>query len=179
MTGDKAMKGNGIERDVMQAWRANKQSGLRVGNAFLRGSSTETPFLRKIWRSTRTRWQRLALVAFVGWVMYALLLSPHGWLQLMAVRRQVQALESEVSELERRETWLGQMSEQMETDEQFYLDKRAREDLGYARENERVYKLTPNDEDDRFLTEGEIRGGERFSERRGESMPSADAGRGK
>jgi len=141
-------------------------TGLPAGQArWPRGQGGETLFLRKFWQSTRSRWQRFALLGFVVWAVYTLVLSPHGWLQLMAVRQDVNALQKEVDELERRRAGLGQLELEMDTQEPFQLEKRAREEFGYARENERIYLLPRNGEDDRCLTEGELRGGDRFSDR--------------
>jgi len=157
-----------MRRKDRRTWESALRSGAGpMGESrLLRAASDETLFLRKLWHSTRTRWQRLGLVAFFLWVVYAVMFSPHGWLQLIAVRRQVQELQNEVDELERRKASLDRLQQEMDWHEPFQMEKRAREDFGYARENERIYLLTPDDADDRNLTEGELSGGDRFSERR-------------
>ena len=90
---------------------------------------------------------------------------PNGWLQLMRTRKEVEALESEVRTLKMRTSSLDRMGAEMQANERFQMEKRAREDFGYARENERIYVLQRDAEDERCLTEGELRGGDRFSDR--------------
>ncbi|MFH1144382.1 MAG: septum formation initiator family protein [Candidatus Eisenbacteria bacterium] len=161
-----------MHSDSTQSWarrfwsRAPRFRSARGGSGPLGTPSDETLFLRKLWHSTRGRWQRFALVAFLLWAIYALALSPHGLLRLNSVRKQVQALESDVEELERRQACLDRLDSEMDLHEPFQMEKRAREDFGYARDNERIYVLPRDPEDDRCLTEGELRGGDRFSDRR-------------
>ena len=52
-----------------------------------RGAALESPVLRKIWHSTRGQWKRFALLAFIAWSAYSLMLSPHGLLRLEALKR--------------------------------------------------------------------------------------------
>jgi len=155
----------------MRHWTPSfRKPGMRTGCAsgetrWPRAEGGETLFLRKIWQSTRTRWQRFALFAFILWALYTLILSPHGWLQLMSAREDVRALKQEMSELERRRDALDKLENEMAVREPYQLEKRAREEFGYARENERIYLLPRNADDDRCLTDGELRGGDCFSDR--------------
>ena len=147
-------------------WRhAPRLTSGGVSSSLQRVATDDSLFLRKFWRSTRGRWQRLALGAFALWALYSLALSPNGWLQLMRTRKEVEALESEVRTLKMRTSSLDRMGAEMQANERFQMEKRAREDFGYARENERIYVLQRDAEDERCLTEGELRGGDRFSDR--------------
>ncbi|MCK4414625.1 MAG: septum formation initiator family protein [Candidatus Eisenbacteria sp.] len=129
-------------------------------------SGGEALFLRKLWHSTRNRWRRFAILALGLWALYALILSPHGWLQLTSLRSEVRTLRGELSELRNRKAALDHALGELDRREDFLLQKRAREEFGFARENERIYLLPADAEDERCLQRAEIAGADRFSDRR-------------
>jgi cell division protein FtsB len=70
--------------------------------------------------------------------------------------------------LEARRDSLDRVLAQIDRGERVVLERRAREEFGFARKNERIYLLPEDAEDDRTCDEAEIRGGERFSDRPGQ-----------
>jgi cell division protein FtsB len=132
---------------------------------WLRGSSREDPFLRKIWHSTRERWQRFALLGITVWATYALVLSPSGWIQLSRLRGRANDLNREISSLTAARDSLDQILADWSICGPQHLERSAREDYGFARANERIYRLPFDEEDSRRLRDGWLHGGDRFSDR--------------
>ena len=54
---------------------------------------------------------------------------------------------------------------ELDCGEDYLLERRAREEFGFVRPNERVYLIPDDPEDDRCIGEAAARGGERFSDR--------------
>jgi cell division protein FtsB len=127
--------------------------------------SGEELFLRRVWRSTRIQWMRFALGAFLIWAAYSLILSPHGWFHLAALRQQVAVEAQANAALEAKRDSLDLVVADIDRGGSDVLVRRAREEFGFARENERVYLLPVDAEDSRSRAEAEIRGGDRFSDR--------------
>jgi cell division protein FtsB len=125
----------------------------------------ESPVLRKIWHSTRGRWMRFLLLAFVVWSVYSLVLSPHGWLRLDALRRDVSQQEEACAVLAGSRDSLNLIAAELDRGEEYILERRAREDFGFARPNERIYMLPQDAEDERCIGEAAAHGGETFSQR--------------
>lgn len=136
----------------------------------------EAPFLRKIWHSTRTRWQRFALALFVGWATYLLLLSPQGWLQLWRLRRDARELRQEIAQLSNTREALDRIIVDLTHDDPPLLERRAREEFGFARDNERIYVLPFDAQDRRCMRQAELHGGERFRDR--DPRPATPPGNG-
>jgi cell division protein FtsB len=123
------------------------------------------PFLRRLWHSTRERWQRFALIGFVVWATYILLLSPQGWIQLWKLHGQAGSVQQEIASLNRQKDALDRMLVELDESGTFLLERRAREEFGYLRENEHSYVLPDDPEDKRCLDEAELHGGDCFSDR--------------
>ncbi len=122
-------------------------------------------FLRRIWRSTRSRWQRFVLLALAIWAVYSLALSPHGWLRMTALRRRADELRLELASLAASRDSLNLMVSRFDSSAEDLLEHRAREEFGFARPNERIYVLPRDVEDARLRAEEETRGGQRFTDR--------------
>jgi len=130
----------------------------------------EDLFLRRVWRSTRVQWHRFAVGAFVIWAAYSLILSPHGWLRLAALKRQVAAEQRQIDALESRRDSLDLVVAQIDRGEKGVLERRAREEFGFARKSDLIYLVPSDTEDDRTRSEAEIHGAERFSDRSREGL---------
>jgi cell division protein FtsB len=139
--------------------------------------SGEELFLRRVWRSTRIQWLRFAAGAFLIWAAYSLVMSPHGMFHLSALRRQVEAEAQANAVLEGRRDSLDLVVADIDRGGTGALVRRAREEFGFARANERVYLLPVNAEDSRTRAEAEIRGGDRFSDRARQGLTRGAGGR--
>jgi len=129
------------------------------------GVLRDAPFLRKLWRSTRDRWHRFAVGGFVVWAAYTLLLSPQGWIQLSRLQQRTQLLRGNVRCLEGELAGLDRTVAELDRRGPEVLEKRAREEFGFLRPNERIYALPYDAEDARCLREAEVYGSECFSDR--------------
>lgn len=129
------------------------------------GAERDDQFLRKVWHSTRERWQRLALLGILGWASYSLILGPDGGIQLWHLRGRAENLRGEISALAATRDSLDRILDDWIIYGDQYLERTAREDYKFARENERIYLLPYDEEDDRCVRDALIHGGDRFSDR--------------
>ena len=81
----------------------------------------------------------LALIAVVGLAVY----GGSGMLRVRAMQTEIQALEREVTSLRERTEKLSATVDKLRNDPS-YIEKLAREDLGYVREGETVLKFPAN-----------------------------------
>ncbi|MBD3235645.1 MAG: hypothetical protein GF330_02950 [Candidatus Eisenbacteria bacterium] len=136
--------------------------------------AADAPVLRKLWHSTRRRWRRILLGIFVGWAGYLLLLSPEGWLQLWRLRRQARDLRAEITRLDETKAALDHVLTELSEQDAPLLERRAREEFGFARDNERLYLLPYDARDRRCVRQGELQGGERFLDREAPARERCD-----
>jgi cell division protein FtsB len=139
--------------------------------------SGEELFLRRVWRSTRIQWHRFAVGALVIWAVYALVLSPHGWLRMGALKRLATAEEGWNAALGARRDSLDLVLARIDRGERSVWEERAREDFGFAGKNDRIYLLPTDTEDARIRSEAEIHGGDRFSDRARQGLTAPANGR--
>lgn len=140
-----------------------RTGGRRPGGE--RATPDASPVLRRIWQSTRGQWRRFALLALGVWSLYSLVLSPHGWLRRAALARQVERREAACETLRGTRDSLDLVIADLDLGSGYMLERRAREEFGFVRPNERVYRLPDDSEDDRCIGEAAAHGGETFSER--------------
>lgn len=130
-----------------------------------RGATAGSPVLRRLWQSTRGQWKRFALLAVGVYSLYSLLLSPHGWLRLAALKSQVQRREAACQMLRASRDSLDLVLAELDRGGGYILERRAREEFGFLRSNERAYILPRDAEDDRCIGEAAAYGAETFSQR--------------
>jgi len=101
----------------------------------------QTPVLRRIWRSSREQWRRVALVGLAAWAVYSLILSPDGAVRMFRLQHEAQRIEQEIARLEATRDSLGGFLDAFDRGDAFAIEKVARERYGLVRENERVIHL--------------------------------------
>lgn len=112
----------------------------------------EGRFLRKLWQSSREQWRRMAVLGVVVWAAYAILFDPGGTFHLIKLRHQAQRVEREVARLEAACDSLEQVIRAVESGDPAALVRVAREEYGFAGDDERIYVL-PADPQDRKLVD--------------------------
>lgn len=108
---------------------------------FLIRNVGQTPFLRRIWRSSREQWRRVALVGLAAWAVYSLILSPDGAIRLLRLQHDAKRIEQQITKLEATRDSLGSFLDAFDRGNAFAIEKVARERYGLVRENEQVIHL--------------------------------------
>lgn len=84
--------------------------------------------------------KRFLLLLLAVFVVYSFFSGPYGFLRLVSLFKEKQEVKLEIKELEAEIMDMEQRKEKLENDS-FYLEKEAREKLGMAREDEKIYKF--------------------------------------
>ena len=91
----------------------------------------------------RRPYGRLLLILGVLFICYVYLGGDYGLLKIWSQRKEISNLKQEIHRLRAEQMDLKQERKQLEADS-LYIEKRAREELGMVRENERVYQFVPH-----------------------------------
>ncbi len=95
------------------------------------------------------------LFLFLGvFLVYSFFAGPYGFLRIFSLLKEKKELKLETKKLETKIMEMENRKERLESDS-FYLEKEAREKLGMAREDEKVYKFVDTTETSEGLTEDE------------------------
>lgn len=78
-------------------------------------------------------------------ILFLLSIGKRGFIQQIRIHRQQQKLEDDLNVLKEEEEQLKMEEEKLDDPE--YIEEIAREDYGMAKENEKVYKVVPKDEE--------------------------------
>ena len=84
--------------------------------------------------------KRFLLLFVAVFVVYSFFSGPYGTLRLLSVLKEKKEVKIEIKELEAQIRDMEQRKERLENDS-FYLEKEAREKLGMARKDEKIYKF--------------------------------------
>jgi cell division protein FtsB len=85
---------------------------------------------------------RLLLILGLLLICYVYLGGDYGLLKIWSQRKEIGDLERETHRLQAEQMDLKQECKQLKTDS-LYIEKKAREELGMVREDERVYQFVP------------------------------------
>ncbi len=124
--------------------RSKKKASVATG-----GSLTRYPFLREIYRHQSSfgwRVQRIALLLLAAGAIYAFAFGDGGGIRILTLMQERSALDTQLAQLNSQAEALAAEVEQLRNDE-FHIEKVAREKYGFARPDETVYKLIPAPED--------------------------------
>jgi cell division protein FtsB len=106
-------------------------------------SSPQSTFFKKVkersLKKKKTIKRILLLLAF-AFLAYRFLAGPYGFVQIHSLWQEKKSLESESKNLDAEIVDLEIEKKRLAEDE-FYIEKQARERLGMAREGEKVYKI--------------------------------------
>jgi cell division protein FtsB len=110
-----------------------------------RGNSSQTPsdgeFLRKMARSSRGQWRRIALAGVLFWGLYALILGSGGTVHYYKLKNRAGVLErSNVAMVAQRDS-LDRFITGFDGGDVGLLEKVAREKYEFVRPNERIYRV--------------------------------------
>jgi cell division protein FtsB len=111
----------------------------------------EGRFLRKLWQSSREQWRRTAVVGVIFWALYAVLFSPGGAFRLIKLRHQTERVNLEVARLEAACDSLERVILAVQGEDPAALERVAREEFGFVRDNERIYVLPADAVDRQFI----------------------------
>lgn len=98
--------------------------------------------------------KRFLLLLLAVFVVYSFFSGPYGSLRLISLFKEKKEVKIEIKELEAEIMDMEQRKEKLENDS-FYLEKEAREKLGMAREDEKIYKFVDTTETSEGLIEDE------------------------
>ena len=98
--------------------------------------------------------KRFLFLLLAVFVVYSFLSGPYGFLRLVSLFKEKQEVKLEIKELEAEIMDMEQRKEKLENDS-FYLEKEAREKLGMARKDEKIYKFVDTTETSEGLIEDE------------------------
>ena len=98
--------------------------------------------------------KRFLFLLLAVFVVYSFLSGPYGFLRLVSLFKEKQEVKLEIKELEAEIMDMEQRKERLENDS-FYLEKEAREKLGMARKDEKIYKFVDTTETSEGLIEDE------------------------
>ena len=95
------------------------------------------------------------LFLFLGvFLVYSFFAGPYGFLRIFSLLNEKKELKFEAKKLEAKILEMENRKERLESDS-FYLEKVAREKLGMAREDEKVYKFVDTTQTSEGLAEDE------------------------
>ncbi len=98
--------------------------------------------------------KRFLFLLLAVFLVYSFFAGPYGFLRIFSLLKEKKELKLEAKKLEARIMEMEQRKEKLESDS-FYLEKEAREKLGMARKDEKVYKFVDTTETSEGLTEDE------------------------
>jgi len=98
--------------------------------------------------------KRFLFLLLAVFMVYSFLSGPYGFLRLVSLFKEKQEVKLEIKELEAEIMDMEQRKEKLENDS-FYLEKEAREKLGMARKDEKIYKFVDTTETSEGLIEDE------------------------
>jgi len=91
-------------------------------------------------RATRPLPRRVVVPVLAALAVAGLAVGINGTMRVLAMQRELAALEADIARLHAQARVLTEKVERMRTDP-LYIEKLAREDLGYVREGETVLKF--------------------------------------
>jgi len=98
--------------------------------------------------------KRFLFLLVAVFLVYSFFAGPYGFLRIFSLLKEKKELKLEAKKLEARIMEREQRKEKLESDS-FYLEKEAREKLGMARKDEKVYKFVDTTETSEGITEDE------------------------
>lgn len=98
--------------------------------------------------------KRFLFLLVAVFLVYSFFAGPYGFLRIFSLLKEKKELKLEAKKLEARIMEMEQRKEKLESDS-FYLEKEAREKLGMARKDEKVYKFVDTTETSEGITEDE------------------------
>lgn len=98
--------------------------------------------------------KRFLFLLLAVFLVYSFFAGHYGFLRLFSLLDEKKELKLEAKKLEARIMEMEKRKEKLKSDS-FYLEKEAREKLGMARENERIYKFVDTTETSEGLIEDE------------------------
>lgn len=98
--------------------------------------------------------KRFLFLLVAVFVVYSFFSGPYGFLRLFSLMKEKKELKLETKKLEAQITDMEKRKEKLKNDK-FYQEKEAREKLGMARKDEKIYKFVDTTETSEGLTEDE------------------------
>jgi len=98
--------------------------------------------------------RKFLLLLVIVFLVYSFFSGPYGFLRLFSLFKEKKELMLEAKKLEAQITDMEERKEKL-TNDSLYLEKEAREKLGMARKDEKVYKFVDTTRTSQGLTEDE------------------------
>ena len=98
--------------------------------------------------------KRFLLLLLAVFLVYSFFTGHYGFLRLFSIFKEKKEVKLEIKELEAQIRDMEQRKEKLKSDS-FYLEKEAREKLGLAREDEKIYKFVDTTKTSEGLIEDE------------------------